>query len=262
MKNRNLSGEVTIAAGQYSKERDYWLEQLSGELVKSCFPYDHKRNTSSPELAKVEFEISDPSYLKLIRLTRGGDQLLHTTLTAVSILQLHRYTGNEDIIIGIPIYRQEYDVEFINTILAIRSSIRDNISFKEFLLQVKQTIVEASENLNYPIETLCDMLDIQTLENGFPLFDLAVLLENIHERDYLRHINLNMIFSFIKADDRIDGVVEYKPSLYEKATIERITTHFTYLLGEVLSHLTHPLGDIPMLSPEEKNQLLYEFNDT
>jgi amino acid adenylation domain-containing protein len=256
--------EALFAASQYTKERDYWLKKLSGELTKSSFPYDHKRTSANQfKMTPVEFALDRELFPKLMKLSRGSDPNLHMILTAGLVLLMNRYTGSKDIILGATIYKQEKETGFTNTILPLRNQLPDNISFKELLLMVRQTITEAVENQSYPVEQLLDKLNVPVSHNGdFPLFDTAILLNNIHDKKYLHHINPNMIFAFIRNDETIGGVVEFNSFLYKKATIERIIRHFVQLCKNVLRDIDLKISDIDIFTAGDKKQLLFDFNNT
>jgi len=75
----------------------------------------------------------------------------------------------------------------------LRIQLQKNTSFKQLLLQVRETIIQANQNREYPVKMLAEQLNIGTSfsqEEDFPLFDIAILLENIHYPDYLRDINI------------------------------------------------------------------------
>ncbi|NIM16726.1 MAG: amino acid adenylation domain-containing protein [Candidatus Aminicenantes bacterium] len=265
MHKRKFSQELLLAANQNTKTRDYWFNKLSGNIVRSGFPYDSIKRTHKEDLKKiVTFTLPKELFTQLINITRGSDYTMHVILTAILKVLLYRYTGIEDIIVGTPIYKQEVEAEFINTVLVLRDRVKKELTFKEFLLQVKQTIVEAVENQNYPIEILSDQLGMPILANEFSLFDVVLLLENIHHKKYIGHIHshLNMIFSFRRTPHCLEGTVEYNPLLYEKSTIQRITRHFIQLQKQVIFTLNLQISRIEILLGEEKRQLLYEFNET
>ena len=201
MKDDHYDGNQAIAADQHNKERDYWLKKLAGEIVKSVFPYDNKKAIgmesieSSYELETVKFTFSNELFSRLTKLSNRFDPSLHMIFTAAVVLLLAKYTRSSDIIVGAPVLKQEIEARFINTVLILRNTVEDPGIFKELLLQIRQTIVEATENQNYPIETLLYQLNLADTGEDFPLFDVAVLLENIHDKQYLRHINYNVLFS-------------------------------------------------------------------
>ena len=198
-----------------------------------------------------------------MKLRNGSDSRLFMIMTAGLSALLFKFTGSRDIVLGTSVLKQNIEAEYINTALALRNQITNNMTFKELLLQVKQTVVQATEHQNYPVEQLPDLLKIPFPKGSdFPLFDTAVLLENIHEKAYLRHLPLNMIFSFSRTPHCIEGTIEYNPALYEMGTIQRIIDHFNLLFHKVLANIDIWMWEIDILGGDEKKQLLLEFNNT
>jgi tyrocidine synthetase-3 len=263
MKNMIISEDAAIAATQSLKEKQYWLNKLSGELQKTTFPYDlNKPGKIKPRFNTVKFSFTGDLFSRLMRLSNDSDVRLNMVLTAGLVVLLDKYTGSKDIIVGAPIYKQDIEADFINTVLALRSQLDDNMVFKNLLLQVRETVFEAVENQNYPLELLLNELNLAFSEDEFAWLDIAVLLENIHDKKYLQHVKTNMTFTFLRTGESVDGELEYHSLLYEKQTVERIITHFTRLLQKVVFNLDLKLSEIDILSQEEKKQLLYDFNQT
>ena len=275
MPRENYSERLRIAAEQNAKEKDFWLKQLSGELVKTCFPYDYIKTGSHlhktpPDTVPASgldiliFDCPEKIAAKLIELSKGSDYTLNLLLIAGVILLLNKYSGTQDIMVGTPIYKPEIEGDFINTVLVLRSRVENHAVFKDFLLQVRQTISDAVENQNYPIELLEEKLnvDMETLGEGAPLFDVAVLLENIHDKKYLPQGCCKIIFTFRRETDCIAGMVEYDGAWYEKATIEQMVGRFMNLLQKAIFNINERLSDLDMLTDLEKKQLLHDFNDT
>ncbi len=264
--SRDLSGEHAFIASEYTREREYWLNKLSGDWVKGFFPYDYKKTAANENESKtgtLKFRFPPELFSKITRAMNRSDSRLSMILTAALVQLINKYTGNEDIIVGTPIEKQDLEGEFVNTTLALRNSLKNHMTFRELLSQTRQTIVEASENQNYPIETLPYELKIEWPANeDFPLFDVVILLENIQDKNYLHNIHINLIFSFLRLDDALEGVVEYNAGLYEKAAIERITQHYMRLLQESLAAPDLKIADISLLSELEKKRLLIDFNNT
>ncbi|MCK5056814.1 MAG: amino acid adenylation domain-containing protein [Candidatus Aminicenantes bacterium] len=263
MEMKKKSEELTIAAAQLSKERDYWLNKFSGELPKTAFYYDYeKKSGNERRFDIVKFKLSEELFLLLKELHKGSDPKLFMILAAGIVLLNNKYTEQHDIILCAPIYKQDIEGDFVNTVLMLRNHLDDGKTFKELLIQVRNTIIEANRNQNYPAEVLFYELNLPFSKDDSPLSDIAVLLENIHDKRYIQHINSNMIFSFLRVGDEIEGCVEYNSLMYREVTIERIINHFTHMLKQVLSDINAPLSGIDLLSIKEKKQLVFEFNDT
>ena len=180
--HREINSDPGPKVSQFDKEKNYWMKKFSGELVKSCFPYDHgEMGSAAFTRSELEFKIPPDLFTQLIHLSNRSDQNLLVILAAVLTLLLSRYTGNNDIVIGTTILKQQIggEGEFLNTLLPLRNRLSPGMTFKELLAQVKKTFKEANDNSNYPLQRLLHHLGLPSIENGFPLFETVILLQNI-----------------------------------------------------------------------------------
>ncbi|MCP4214673.1 MAG: amino acid adenylation domain-containing protein, partial [bacterium] len=263
MDTRGLSKDRTIAAGQHNKEKEYWLKQMSGEPAKCGFPYSFRESTQT-RTEQLTFRLPDSLFSQIMKVGKGLDHTIHIILTAGVVLLLNKYSydGKKDIIVGAPIYKQDDGTEFINTVLALRAKLSNDITYKELLMQMRRTVIEADDHQNYPVEILLDLLGLESSEAGFPLFDVAVLLESLHRKEYLQHIRHNMTFAFACTGEYMECALEYNAALYHAEAVETIMRHYTRLMDFLLSDLDAPLSAVDILSEEEKETLLSTFNDT
>jgi amino acid adenylation domain-containing protein len=258
---RNFENQF-IVAQHNKKEKDYWLDQLSGEIVKSRFPYDHEKGfVSESRQEAFQFSFSEEVSAGLLKISRDFLPNLYAIFTAAVVLLLNKYSGNKDILIGTPVLKQTIEADFINTVLVLRNTVSGEMTFKELLILVRQTIAEATKYQNYPVETLVYNLNLEFNRYDFDLFDAAVLLENIHNEKYLEPIQPNVLFSFVRTPGGIEARVAYNALLYKKATIEQIFNHLQNVLQQVCRYPGIRLQEIELLSREEQHQLLMDFNN-
>jgi len=263
MKTNHQTHDQTAAATRKIKERDYWLKQLAGDLNKVSFPYQRiKTPQQFQEREHIPFALGDNTTSQLLALSNQSDLRLHIILAAAVVLLLYRYTGQTDIIIGAPIIKQEIEGDFINTVLILRNRLSPYMTFKELILQVSKTAFEAAEHQNYPLKTLLYQLNIENNQEDFPLFDVMVMLENIHRLQDVEHIHPNVLFVFGHLGGEVKGELQYNPLLFDAADIRAIAAHLSRLLETALFHLDSPLWKIDFLPKEGKNRLLMELNDT
>ncbi len=263
MNSKQMQGESSIIAGQSLKGKKYWLEKLSGELVKSTFPFDYRTMSAADRKTyREDFQLTGQVYDQLMKLSNGSDIRLQMILTAAVCILLRQYTGNEDVIVGATIERQDHEDEFINTILPLRSKLEDSMTVKDLLIQMRETVYDAAEHQNYPLESLLNDLGMTYSPDEFPLFDVVVLLENIHDKQYLRDVKVNFVFNFLRTEESINGYLEFNARLYESDSVNRIIQYFGRILKQILSDVLLPLKDVSILEEEEKEQALFNFNDT
>jgi fengycin family lipopeptide synthetase D len=256
-----------------SREKDYWLEQLSGDWVKTNFPYDYNYldgdiKKTTPD--RINYQFDGECFERLMKLRNDVDINLHMIFVAGVAALLYKYTNRPDIIVGTPVLNQESEDKdnFINTILPLRHRIHPGITFKELLLHTRQVIVEATDNQNCPIETLFHQFnrppgknDRDNKDISFPLFDVVVLLGNIHDKSYIDYTRPDITFSFIRKEKCIEGMVEYKPDRFHSGSIGKVIKHFCDLMYTAVFNLESKVVDIE-IGGDEEIRLLERLNDT
>ncbi len=262
MVNVKKSREVAIAAAQSFKERGYWSKKFAGDWELSYFPYDIKSSGGEKKIDTLTVVLPGDVSSGMVRLSNNSDRRLFMILLTGLTVLLARYTDNDDITVGSPVEKQQVEGDFINTVLGYRNILKRKMSFKDLLLLVRKTVIEAIENQNYPLETLIEDLKQNQGKKEFKLFDVAVLLENIHHRKYIQQMGYNVLFAFSREGQRIEAKVEYNALLYEPITIRRIANHFEKIVAVAMANPDVQVGDIDILSAEEKRQLLSRPGDS
>lgn len=271
MKEFKIPHHITVAAGQKTREKEYWTQRLdvSGQWSKTTFPTDYplsfNRRQQEDSFKEVTFAITDRLFDQIIKLSQGVDYTLNLVLQAALLTLLYRCTGNDDIIIGSPIYRQQNKGEFLNSMLALRTSVSGDDSFKKLLLAVRETVKEATEYQNYPIELLAKELapgSSGSRKDGFPYFDIIMLLQNIHDFDTVMNYIPLLVFHFNKSDTAIECTLKYDSSYYRQDTMERLCRYYVDLFEQTAFNIDAPVSQLTFLSPSETVQVLETFNDS
>jgi len=253
-----------------TNKKEYWLKKLAGDLEKQCFPYDHKLSPSTERLMKsIRFTFPEDVGAELEKFCRGSNLKQYKMLVSALIVLLDKYSYEvlKDVVIGAPVFRCDpetgriFDTPPGYTVLALRGFLDDTRSFNELLLEVRQTIIEAIEHQAYPVNDLRDRHRMTASQDDFALFDIGVLLTSIHDRNSFNTLPINMIFSFTRGENTMEGEVEYNASLYEEATVKGIFRHFINLLKAVLESPGMELSAIDILSADERELLIHGFND-
>jgi amino acid adenylation domain-containing protein len=256
------SEKRVIAAIQKTQERDYWLEKLSGELPFTSFPKDYKQDPVQPDVQTIEMKLSSGLNTRLLALSKGSDPRLHMVLLSGVMALISRYLGMKDIILGVPVYKQKTEAEYLNRLLAIRQPVGEMMTFRELLVQVRQTLLEALDHRNYPIELLIQLLLNPGTNQEGALFDTLVLLENIHPKNIENpdNMHIHMKFVFKRRDQHIQGSIEYNARMYGEEKVRKISTHLQQLLKEILEDVNARISLQEIVTEEEKQQILQEFN--
>ncbi|WP_066501691.1 non-ribosomal peptide synthetase [Abyssisolibacter fermentans] len=258
---KEVNDNLLFTSTKFTKQKNYWVSQLSGCLPNSNLLYSGKLESHSKEKDFIEFIIPGDLFTKLIKMSKNSDISLY--LIVVSCLKnlLFRYTGIENITIGSPVYKSNYD-ECYNNIVALRDNIDDEMSFKDCLYRVRETTLKAYENQDYPFTKIVEHLNVLEDCNKLTLFDVMCIFTNIHDENSIIEDTSNMVFSLTKEEKYIKGKVEYSSLHFEKCFIKQMYRHFLNILKEVMDNPFVKIKDLKIISEEEKQQILHNVNDT
>jgi non-ribosomal peptide synthetase component F len=201
-------------------------------------------------------------------------------LLATFKLLLHRYTKLEDIIVGTAhANRNHADTEnligfFIN-MLVMRTDLSGHPSFRELLRRVREVALDAYMHQDMPFEKIVEEMQIKRDARNSPIFQVAFSVENARQAAYSiqdsQSVNLEgLTMSPVSFDievvrydltlwvkegrDGLFGWWNYKTSLFDRASIERIHGHFVTLLQSVIEQPDAKLDALEMFTESEKEQ--------
>ena len=252
--------EVTIFDTKLKEERDYWIERLSFEQELSNVGLDHDRPSEySPVKQVVEVCLSGPDYQRLVELTSRSPVLLNATLMAAVSVVLHKYTESRNVVVGSPVLKDSNGIRQRPNVLAIVNEMNGRMSFRQLLLKVRETLFEAYARPRYPFNRLVNDL---RLENGnrCPLFDCVLMIRDLHTP--LPEISNDITLIFGNDKDCLTGFIEFNPHLFERRSIERFGRHLFNTLHQALHHIDKPVSQFNLLTEEERQQILVDWNNT
>ena len=263
-------------------QREYWLKQFSGELPVLDLPIDHPRpskQTFSGRLAT--FQLNSELTRSIQDFTKNYNGTLFITLLSLVKTVLHRYTGQDDIIIGTALAgRDHIELEnqvgfYVNT-LALRTRFEENDTFLDLVTKVKATTLEAFKNSLYPFDYLVQNLNVERDLTRNPLFDVMVVMkntmgiannvlqfggENISYFPLKQQISqFDLSFNFEEVGQIINFSVNYNTDLYEERKIILLIAHFQSIANILIKDPSTVIKDFDYLSEEEKHSLLHVFN--
>jgi amino acid adenylation domain-containing protein/non-ribosomal peptide synthase protein (TIGR01720 family) len=262
------------------KQVEYWKKQLGGTLPVLHVPTDFPRPAMQTYRgAKYTFPVPTHLIKRVQELSQQEGATPFMTLMAVFQLLLHRYTGQEDLLIGSPIAgRSKREVEsmigmFVNT-LVFRTDLSGNLTFRDLLARVKKVAVEAFAHQDVPFEKLVDELQPERnpshpilvqvlfiLQNApmgkLELPDMTLQSENVDNKTS----KFDLTLSLIEQEDGLLSEWEYNTDLFSEATISRMMEHYLALLEAIVQNLNARITDLPMLTAAEHGQLM-AWNET
>jgi amino acid adenylation domain-containing protein len=263
------------------KQLSYWKRQLSGALTVLEIPSDRPRPSfqsfrGTRQSVKLSKELTEA----LKKTARAEEVTLFMILLAAFKTLLFRYSGQDDILVGVPVAnRNRPELErligfFVNN-LVLRTDLSGNPTFQELLRRVREVALGAYSHQDLPFEKLVEELQPARDMSHTPLFQVMFGFQSVRRQTTelpgvtLTSVPLesetarfDLFLSLVEDGDSIRGVLEYNTDIFESDTITLMLGHYQNLLEGVALNPKQRLLDLPMLTEKERHQLLVEWNDT
>lgn len=271
--NYNKSDSIKV-------QEKYWIDKFKDcEFMQLNLPYDYNMpSTRSYNGNTITNIIDEKSFRKIERYAKKMGVSPYMFFVSAFFILLYKYTGQDDINIGSPMANRNRNETkrmfgmFVNNIV-LRGKIAPEETFKEFLDKIKEQLLEDLTYQPYPFDMLVKKLkiDVDTLRN--PLFDVMFTYQNkqetavkINDKEIKVIPISNNIAKFnlsLEVQPKTHTInIEYRTDLFKKETIDRLFNHYINVIHFVMNNIDAKIKDVDILSEEEKNKIVYSFNNT
>ncbi|MGC9969935.1 MAG: amino acid adenylation domain-containing protein [Bryobacteraceae bacterium] len=259
-------------------ERAFWMEKLAAPRPVLNLPTDRPRPAVIGFGGALErFTLPRTSAAPVTAFCAAHGTSPFMLLLAGVFGLLHRYTGDEDIVLGTPsANRGRMELEnqiglYLNT-LGLRVQLSGEIALSELLDRTRSAVLEAQEHQSYPFDALIQDLHVKRRTDRNPLFDVMVVMQNAVKAAFdarglkgteyplpgrVSIFDVTLHFTQEGANVRLD--MEYNTDLFGHDRMERLAGHLDNLLAAMVTDPGARLCDVDILSPVERTKVLVEF---
>ncbi|WP_256757089.1 non-ribosomal peptide synthetase [Cohnella sp. WQ 127256] len=272
---------IQLASQPLQNQRQYWQEVFADGVPLLELPTDFKRPLVKSYVGSlIPFDLNAEQTLQLKQLANESKTTLYMVMLALFNVLLAKYSSQEDIVVGSPVSgRPHADLRnligmFVNTI-PLRNYPAADKSFMVFLQELKENVLTVFENQDYPFEELVGDLQVSRDLSRNPLFDVMFVMQNMDipelrinqismKRLALPHsqAKFDLTLEVFEQEGGLTCNFEYCTELFATETVERLIKHFQAIISSILTDSYISIGEIEMMSPQERHQIIHEFNDT
>lgn len=269
-----------LTGEEFNQARSYWQQQFAGLNPGIALP---RKKESAPIRAHEGRTISSLLDPKLSReftqlCKREGCTLFMGVQGMVKLL-LFKYLQQKEIIIGMPVAGREHpdlagQIGFFVNLLALKTTLDKEDTFVEVLQKIKSNTLEMLNHQGYPFDVLMEEKAI-----GENPFDVVITFENAEEQadnqQELAGLRLtayqaldretskfDLEFVFQETTEGLRVLLTYNTKVYDQELAEQMLEHLQNLLANVVDHSENAIATIELLSPAEKEKILFDFNQT
>jgi amino acid adenylation domain-containing protein len=258
----------------------YWTRKLADCPLVLKLPTNYPRPTVANWHGATEEIVLDSAALESVKtLAKSENCTLFMVVMAAFQALLWRYSAQESIVVGTPVAaRNDIELEsmvglFVNT-LVFRSDFSKNFTFRELMRQVREFALDSYPHQDLPFERLVESLVPQRSLDIHPIFQVMFTFQNIPKQIFeipglvIKEIAFESGIAKLDLsvevwdDGQLHSQFEYRTDLFEKSTIQRMLGHFENLLREAAKNPDSLVGELEIMSDEEREQVLIDWNCT
>ncbi len=264
-----LRGEVL------ERQLAYWRNQLSGELPVLELPADRARPAVQTHPGdRVVVTLSEELTQALASLSQHEGATLFMTLLAAFKVLLHRYSGQEDVIVGSPIANRpraetEKLIGFFLNNLALRTDLSGEPSFRELLSRVRNAALDAYANQDVPFEKLLEELKLERDLSRTSIFQVYFNLFSFSDRIELPDgRTISFVDAWLRSDEQLskfdltlyagEGEKEiklalvYNTDLFARDRMVEMLGQLKHLLSQIVDRPDENIGLYSLVTPSAR----------
>ncbi len=277
---REMLGSEDDPSSLISDQIRYWQRELADLPDELVLPADRPRPAVASYRGGVHsFVIAPETQVRLLELGRRHNASLFMVMHSALAVLLARLSGSSDIAIGTPVAgRGEAALDdligmFVNT-LVLRTDVDGAKTFAQLLAQARNTDLQAFAHADVPFERLVEVLNPARSQARHPLFQVALSFENLPENTFelpgLRVSTVDFEVDTAKFDLAVTlreagqgsdggmlGEISFARDLFDDDTVQEFAGRFMRLLDEITERPELPVGELEILAPAERADLLH-----
>ncbi len=264
-----------------SGDEEYWIRQFEGSVPVLDLPADGTRGGGRTFASRRYEHVIERELVAALKKTAAAHRCsFFSLLFAGFTAYLHRLTGDDDIVVGVPAAGQSSPgwgalVGHCVNLLPIRTVIDGARPFNHHMQRTRGLVLDAFEHKDYTFGSLIQRLPIPRDPGRVPLVSVMFNLDrslgdelafdglDVTFRSNPRHFeNFELFVNAVERDGALVLECQYNLALFSKETVRSRLAGYEALLRAAAEDPERPLSTLPLMSDEELDRILVQWNDT
>ncbi|MBA3949463.1 MAG: aminotransferase class III-fold pyridoxal phosphate-dependent enzyme, partial [Acidobacteria bacterium] len=268
------------ASPEMRAHETFWIAQFADGAPQLDLPIDRPRPpVKTYRGGRVTTAIDAATAQAIRRVSREHGCTLNMTLLSAFALLLHRYTAQDDLVVGTSVSGRPFPgsmhmAGYCTHLVPVRSRLEAEPTFSELLRGMKGRLLDVFDHQDLPFAEMLQKLPVPRSAGTFPLISAVFNLEPVSALpafDGLATTLLPQAVSFTPFDlfvnvtDGGDALLidtDFNADLFDEATVRRLMGSFETLLAAAVEAPATPARALPLLTAAARERLLVEWNDT
>ena len=229
----------------------YWQNELAGDFPVLQWPADRARPAAQTYRGAIRaFQLPPELTQSLRNLGRQEGATLFMIVLASLMALLHKYTSQEDIIIGTlaPSGRKRAEFQrlmgYFLSPLPLRAKLTSDLAFRSLLRQIRKVTLGGISNDDVTLEMIAQRIGLQPDPSRSPLFTVALSVApdvpKLPPGWSMTYMDVESGGArwdlYLELNDRPEGMIgraQYNPDIFTTAIISRTVEDLQDLMGRV-----------------------------
>ena len=271
-----------LESSRFNKDKEYWKEQFKTIPESISLPSSNnsiKKDISNNSIRK-QFKINENLFVKIKDLCQTHNISLYNFFMAIYSIYIGKICNTDDLVLGTPILNRLNPIQkntmgmFISTI-PLRVNLDYNLSFINFIKNIGTNIMSSLRHQKFSYQNILQMLreNNSSISNLYNILISYQITKSVEYESNIKYVT-NWINSSYSANElqihlfdtndenTINIAYDYLVDKYTNQDILDLHSRIITIINQVLENNNMLLKDIEIVTPNEKNKLLYEFNNT
>ena len=294
MKNFNLDIETSsyidyinseknyLKSEKFKKDEQYWNEKFETipEVASLPSSLKNKNTTYSSDSKRISFVLNKNIVDKIRELCSKEKISVYNFFMALYSLYIGKVSNLDDFVIGTPIlnrtnFKEKHTPGMFISNVPFRINLDDNLTFNNFVSNIANDTLGMLRHQKYPYQYL--LKNLRKKYDSIPnLYDIIISYQITKTVD--KTIDLPYTASWFETDKISCGInihihdnddsgnltmcYDYLIDKYSPEDINSVHNRILHIVDQLLTDIDLSIKDIEIVTPEEKNKILYEFNNT
>ncbi|MBW3694979.1 amino acid adenylation domain-containing protein [Vibrio sp. T187] len=262
-------------------QKSWWLNALQHDIDPLVLHSEVARDNQETSGNRLHFDLTKQQISKIHAISAVHKTTPYNVMLVLWQLLMHKYSGNEQIRVGVPVAGRSqlatHNMQgcFINS-MVIPAQIRADESFSELLSQVKRFNEQALQRQDYPFEMLVESLGITGNLQHHPLYQTSFNFQQFDQEALFdwsglevaafdpgvvnAQLEISMDIQKL-SDESWKGFISYVSPIFDEEVVQSMLKHWLQMLNEISENTNVLVSQIGLV--DEQSALEIErFNKT
>lgn len=271
-----------LISDRFKKDKEYWENLFNNipEVAKIPSIKEKVTNRLDCKSKRKQFNLDKETVNKINEFCNKNKISIFNFFMAVYAIYIGKVCNLDEFIIGTPIlnrttFKEKHTVGMFISTVPFKISMGNEENFEDFVCKIAKDSLGMLRHQKYPYQYLLE--ELRKKDTSIPnLYDILISYQNVRTDKQTSEVpfhtrwnsnnclsdGMNIHLYDMNDTGSLDVAYDYLISRYDENSIENIHSRILHIIDQILKNSKIVLSEIEIVTPDEKQQIIHEFNNT